>query len=57
MQRLRQWRRESIETSALHMDILRDIRRIHSHITAVAYPVLDAAGELKKSKPKKAARQ
>ena len=53
MQRLRQGRRESIETSALHMDILRDLRRIHSHITAVAYPVLDAAGELKKSKPKK----
>ncbi len=55
MQRLRQGRRESIETSALHLDILRDLRRIHSHITAVAYPVLDAAGELKKSRLKKGA--
>jgi phosphate:Na+ symporter len=25
---------------------LRDLRRIHSHICSVAYPVLDAAGEL-----------
>ena len=27
-------------------DVLRDLRRIHSHICSVAYPVLDAAGEL-----------
>jgi phosphate:Na+ symporter len=26
--------------------VLRDLRRIHSHICSVAYPVLDAAGEL-----------
>jgi phosphate:Na+ symporter len=25
--------------------VLRDLRRIHSHICSVAYPVLDAAGE------------
>jgi hypothetical protein len=30
----------------LHLDILRDLRRIHSHICSVAYPVLEAAGEL-----------
>jgi phosphate:Na+ symporter len=46
MQRLRDGRRESIETSALHMDILRDLKRIHSHVVAVAYPVLERAGEL-----------
>jgi phosphate:Na+ symporter len=28
----------------LHLDVLRDLRRIHSHICSVAYPVLDAAG-------------
>src|SRR5439155_1622403 len=28
------------------LDVLRDLRRIHSHICSVAYPVLDAAGEL-----------
>ena len=37
---------ESIETTSLHLDVLRDLRRIHSHICSVAYPVLDAAGEL-----------
>jgi phosphate:Na+ symporter len=45
--RLQNGRRESIETSSLHLDILRDLKRINSHIAAVAYPVLDAAGELK----------
>jgi len=44
--RLREGRPESIETSALHIDILRDLKRIHSHICATAYPVLEAAGEL-----------
>ena len=43
--RLREGRPESIETSALHIDILRDLKRIHSHICAVAYPVLEAAHE------------
>jgi phosphate:Na+ symporter len=44
--RLREGRPESIESSALHLDILRDLKRIHSHICATAYPVLEAAGEL-----------
>jgi len=46
MSRLRDGRRDSIETSALHMDILRDLKRIHSHVVAVVYPVLVRAGEL-----------
>jgi phosphate:Na+ symporter len=44
---LREGRPETIETTSLHLDVLRDLRRIHSHICSVAYPVLDAAGELK----------
>ena len=44
--RLREGRLASIETSSLHLDILRDLKRIHSHICSVAYPVLEAAGEL-----------
>lgn len=51
MERLRQGRPESIETSALHMDILRDLKRIHSHIVAIAYPVLENAGELDRKDP------
>jgi phosphate:Na+ symporter len=48
--RLREGRAESIETSSLHLDILRDLKRIHSHICSVAYPVLEAAGELQPSR-------
>jgi phosphate:Na+ symporter len=45
-ERLREGRPESIETSSVHLDVLRDLRRIHSHLCSVAYPVLEAAGEL-----------
>jgi phosphate:Na+ symporter len=48
--RLREGRPESIETSSLHLDVLRDLKRIHSHICAVAYPALEAAGELQASR-------
>jgi phosphate:Na+ symporter len=46
LDRLREGRLETIETTSLHLDVLRDLRRIHSHICSVAYPVLDAAGQL-----------
>ena len=48
--RLREGRLESIETTSLHLDVLRDLKRIHSHICSVAYPVLEAAGELEPSR-------
>ncbi len=41
--RLREGRVQSIETSTLHLDILRDAKRINSHIVATAYPVLERA--------------
>jgi phosphate:Na+ symporter len=46
LDRLREGRPETLETTSLHLDVLRDLRRIHSHICSVAYPVLDASGEL-----------
>ena len=45
-ERLREGRPESLETTSLHLDVLSDLKRIHSHICSVAYPVLQAAGEL-----------
>jgi phosphate:Na+ symporter len=45
-ERLREGRPESLETTSLHLDILADLKRVHSHICSVAYPVLEAAGEL-----------
>ena len=50
--RLREGRVESIESSSLHLDILRDLKRIHSHICSVAYPVLERTGELQPSRLK-----
>jgi phosphate:Na+ symporter len=44
--RVRAGRVESVETSALHLDVLRDLRRINAHLAAAAYPVLDRGGEL-----------
>jgi phosphate:Na+ symporter len=45
-ERLREARTETLETTSIHLDVLRDLKRIHSHICSVAYPVLDAAGEM-----------
>src|SRR5229473_5674816 len=50
--RLRDRRPESIETSSLHLDVLRDLKRIHSHICSVAYPVLEVTGELQPNRLK-----
>ncbi len=36
--------------SALFQDILRDLKRINSHLASVAYPILDQAGELRSSR-------
>ena len=44
-ERLREGRSQSMETTSLHLDVLRDLKRIHSHICSVAYPVLEAAEE------------
>ncbi|MEQ9487794.1 MAG: Na/Pi cotransporter family protein [Alphaproteobacteria bacterium] len=46
-QRVGAGRPESIESSSLHLDVLRDLKRINSHLTAVVYPILERAGELK----------
>ena len=45
MARLREGRLESIETSALHLDILRDLKRIHSRDMCVRVPGARMAGE------------
>ena len=40
---------ESVETSSLHLDMLRDLKRINAHVAA-AYPVLEKRGELLSSR-------
>jgi phosphate:Na+ symporter len=53
--RIRAGRVESRETSALHLDVLRDLRRINGHLTVVADPVLDRTGELLPSRLRQSA--
>ncbi|AXE97232.1 Na/Pi cotransporter family protein [Paraburkholderia hospita] len=36
----------SVETSALHLDVISDMKRLNSLFCSTAYPVLDAAGAL-----------
>ncbi|MBI1214712.1 MAG: Na/Pi cotransporter family protein [Alphaproteobacteria bacterium] len=37
---------ETIATSSLHLDILRDLRRINSYVSLIAYPILEEAKAL-----------
>jgi phosphate:Na+ symporter len=41
---------ESIETSSLHLDIINDFKRINSHFCAIAYPILEQAGALTRTR-------
>jgi phosphate:Na+ symporter len=50
LRRLTENRLQSIATSALHLDVIRDLRRINSHICAMAYPILEVAGMLMKNR-------
>ncbi|HTR59982.1 MAG TPA: Na/Pi cotransporter family protein [Casimicrobiaceae bacterium] len=45
---------QSIETSSLHLDLLSDLKRINSHICSIAYPILEQAGVLAKTRLKEA---
>ncbi len=38
---------DTVQTSSLHLDVIRDLKRINSHLTAIAYPLLERAGELR----------
>ena len=46
---------ESIETSSLHLDLISDFKRINSHICSIAYPILEEAGVLARTRLKEPA--
>jgi phosphate:Na+ symporter len=50
LRRLREGTLASIETSSVHMDVLRDFKRVVAHLTSVAHPILEASGELRASR-------
>jgi len=45
-------RKESVEAGRLHLDIVRDLKRVNSHLAAAAYPILEGQGELLPSRLK-----
>ena len=47
---------QSLETSALHIDLISDLKRINSHICAIAYPILEQAGALSPTRLKQGVR-
>ena len=57
VQRLVENTLQSIETSALHLDIIRDLKRINSHICSIAYPILETAGVLSPTRLREAKRR
>ncbi len=54
LQRLRDGRVDSIQTSSVHLDMLRDLKRINAHLAAVAHPILDESGLLIESRIRQA---
>jgi phosphate:Na+ symporter len=46
LERLREGRPETLETTSLHLDVLRDLKRINSHICSVAYPALEGTKKI-----------
>ena len=48
--RIRDGRPDSLGSSSLHLDVLRDLKRINSHITSVAYPILESTGQIAESR-------
>lgn len=50
-ERLRRGGIDTVETGSLHLDLLRDLKQINSHlVAAAAYPILEGKGELLQSR-------
>lgn len=50
LERLRDGLVQSLQTSSLHLDMLRDLKRVNAHIASVAYPILEESGLLSESR-------
>lgn len=46
LDRLTEQRTESIETSQLHLDLLRDLKRINAHFASIGRQMLESSGEM-----------
>jgi len=52
--RLREGSQRSLETSAIHLDTIRDLKQINSLLASMAYPILEAQGLLGETRLKTA---
>ncbi|NQV43904.1 MAG: Na/Pi cotransporter family protein [Rhodospirillales bacterium] len=43
---------DTLGSSSVHLDVLRDLKRINGHLTSVVYPILEKTGQLVKSRLK-----
>ncbi|PYE31897.1 PhoU domain-containing protein [Rhizobium sp. PP-WC-1G-195] len=50
LERLRDGRSDSLQTSSMHLDMLRDLKRINAHIISVAHPIMEEVGLLIQSR-------
>jgi phosphate:Na+ symporter len=50
LDRLRGGSVQAIESSSVHLDVIRDLKSINAHVASVAYPILEAAGVLRASR-------
>ncbi len=50
LRRLKEQLPQALETSGLHIDIARDLKRIVSHLASVAYPILEEKGVLRRTR-------
>jgi len=50
LQRLRDGTVESIDSSPVHLDVIRDLGQINSLLASTAYPILEGSGELLRSR-------
>jgi len=41
---------DTLGSSSVHLDVLRDLKRINSHLTSVVYPILERTGQLAESR-------
>ena len=46
LQRIGKGIADSLETSSMHIDVVRDYKRVNSLLSSIAYPILFASGEM-----------
>lgn len=54
LERLRDGAPETVDSSAVHLDVIRDLKRINAHVAVAAHPILEEAGLIGRSRLREA---